>query len=187
MKHKGTFLVIIMLFSITRFCIGSGKNAEHKASIIIPNVALLSLQYENSSGVELCGISPSSAGNTIKLEADSEVSVWLNYSSICHKNQKRKVTATVEGKIPEGVVLKLKAEDSVGNGNGELGKTNGTVVLGQRPADVISGIGSCYTGKGAHNGHLLSYQVELDETRFHQNTKNKGASVNVVYTLTDDN
>jgi len=187
MKHKGALLVILMLFLFTQLCIGSDKNAGHKTSIFIPDVALLSLQYEGCSAIELMGISPSSAGSAVGFDSNSKGNIWLNYSSICHENQKRKVTATVVGNLPKGVIIKLKAENSAGNGNGELGKTNGTVILSESPTDVISGIGSCYTGKGVHNGHMLSYQVEIDEDKFFKSPENKVASVNVVYTLTDDN
>lgn len=187
MKHRGAFLAILMLFSSIGLCIGSDKDVVHKASVVIPDVALLALQYEGSTGIDLNGISPSSAASTVEFAKDTKVGVWLNYSSICRKNQKRKVTATVVGEIPEGVILKLKAEDSVGNGNGELGKANGTVILSGSPTDVISGIGSCYTGRGVSNGHFLSYQIEISEDQLFQNPENKVASVNVVYTLTDDN
>jgi len=187
MKKKDALLVIVMLFLFAQLCIGSDKHVGHKASIVIPNVALLSLQCENITNMELIGLSASSAGSKVEFKPDSKVSFWLNYSSICSKSQKRKVTATVIGKIPDGITLKLKAESSVGSGQGELGKTNGIVILSESPTDVISGIGSCYTGKGVNNGHMLSYQVEIDEDKFFKSPENKVASVNVVYTLTDDN
>ncbi len=187
MKHKGAFLVIIMLFSFTRFSLGIGENTEHKASVVIPDVALLSLQHDGNSNIELMGTSSSVAGSKIEMGGEATADIWLNYSSVCHKNQKRKVTATVVGELPEGVVVKLNAAGSVGAGKGALGKANGTVILSGNPSDIISGIGSCYTGCGVHNGHLLSYELEIDEDMFYQASENKLASVHVVYTLTDDN
>lgn len=187
MKHKGAFLVIIMLFSLTRFSMGIGENTEHKASVVIPDVALLSLQFDGNSNIELLGAMPSVAGSKIDMRENANASIWLNYSSVCRENQKRKVTATVVGELPEGVVVKLNAAGSVGAGKGALGKANGTVILSGNPSYIISGIGSCYTGCGVHNGHLLSYQLEIDEDKFYQTSEKKPVSVHVVYTLTDDN
>jgi len=184
---KGANITIFLLFLLIGVCFASGDNTEHKATVSIPNVALLSLQYEGNSNVGLVETSPSTAGSIVDFVGNTKTSVWVNYSSICRKDQKRKITATVVGEIPKGLIVKLRTESSVGGGKGELGESNGIVILSNTPSDVISGIGSCYTGKGINNGHLLSYEFEIDKDQFSQKTEKGITSVSVLYTLTDDN
>lgn len=187
MNFKGAIGLLFILTVFTGICYAGKHDAVHKARVNIPNVALLSLQFEENSTLDLTGISTAVAGDQIYLDSKKKTGVWINYSSIIEKNQKRKVTATVNGTLPQGITLKVKAEKSIGNGKGELGHSTGLVELSEMPTDIISGIGSCYTGTGSQNGHLLSYEVDIDEAVFFRNSDQQLAVVSVVYTLTDDN
>lgn len=186
MTHKITYVLIGFLLGITLCSSAADKNVSHKATVSIPEVALLALQFEGNSNVDFVG-SSTIAGDEISISEKSKTGVWVNYSSIAGDNQKRKITATIAGEIPEGVVLKVNAEQYSGSGKGKVGTSNGTVQLSESPVDVISGIGSCYTGSGIQNGHLLSYELEIDEDEFYKNQGNTSTTLSVVYTLTDDN
>lgn len=187
MKYRDAVLIFFILISFANYSLASDKEAEHKASVVIPDVALLSLKSEGSSNVEFQSTTSASAGEKIALQSNQESNIWLNYSSIVTNNQKRKITATVVGDIPNGISIKLKAGENSGAGIGELGLSNGSIVLSKSPVDIISGIGSCYTGVGVQNGHLLSYDLEIDENSFYGTSENRETSVSVIYTLTDDN
>ncbi len=186
MRFKDAILFIFFLFGLTCFAVAADKKASHKANISIPDVALLALHFEENSSVDFVGTT-TSAGDRISLKKKQKSGVWLNYSSIRDGVQKRKITATVAGAMPEGLIVTVKAEESIGDGDGELGKSNGVVQLSETPSDIISGIGSCYTGSGVHNGHLLSYNVKIDEDTFFESQISEEAVLNIVYTLTDDN
>lgn len=187
MKLKGALTILFVGIVLVVFSQNHSNNVAHKTRVSIPDVALLALQFETNPTITLNTGIAHVAGDKIDLEADQNSSVWLNYSSISDGLQKRKVTATVIGDIPKGVIIKVKSEESRGDGNGELGKSNGTVVLSNTPSDVISGIGSCYTGTGLSNGHQLTYQLEIDEDEFYRSSDMSEATCSVVYTLTDDN
>ncbi|QIA09786.1 hypothetical protein [Draconibacterium halophilum] len=187
MKYRISILIFFILSSFANYGLASDKEAEHKASVIIPDVALLSLKVEGNSNVEFQSAAPTTAGEKIDLQSKQESNIWLNYSSIVTSNQKRKITATVVGDIPNGISIKLKVGENIGAGIGELGLSNGSIVLSNSPVDIISGIGSCYTGVGVQNGHPLSYNLEIDENSFYSNSEKGETSVSVIYTLTDDN
>ena len=94
----------------------------------------------------------------------------------------------VQGQIPKGFILKLQASESIGNGAGQLGLPLQKVTLNNQPVDIISQIGSCYTGNGVQNGHLLTYHLELeDPNTLYSQLSQEQSSINIVYTLTDDN
>ena len=187
MKYRSLISLLILLLLGNSFCLASDKNASHKSTVTIPEVALLSLQFEGNPGVQMTATAPTMAGTPLNLENHSNTTVWLNYSSVTAPDQKRKVTAMVVGEIPEGVTIKLNADESTGQGKGKLGKSNGKITLSNIPGDIISDIGSCYTGRGIQNGHKLSYSVEIDNAHFYKSIKAVETSLSVVYTLTDDN
>lgn len=187
MKYRITISFFLIGFLVSIFCSARDKEGSHKARVAIPEVALLALQFEGTSALNMVGNAPDIAGDQVNLKSANSSKVWLNYSSVVAKNQKRKVTATVVGEVPKGVILRLNIMESSGQGRGEMGRSNGKLALSNNPTDIISGIGSCYTGKGIQNGHLLSYEVEIDPAQLYQNNQAQEATLSVVYTLTDDN
>jgi hypothetical protein len=82
----------------------------------------------------------------------------------------------------------VEASQATGQGNGTIGQPIGKVALSGQPADVISGIGSCYTGKGVSNGHMLTYRLETDNSgESMADLAQHQSSLQVIYTLTDHN
>jgi len=169
---------------------GQSNAANHKINIEIPEVAMLGLIADGSQEVNFMASSPEEAGNSVTF-ADNQNNrdIWINYSSIVSGEvPARKIVAMVQGEIPAGVQLKVKASEATGNGNGKLGHPVGTVRLSNEPNDVIVDIGSCYTGKGINNGHYLTYQLDFNPAseKYAQLIREK-MSFNVIYTLTDRN
>ncbi|MBO6517862.1 MAG: hypothetical protein JJ975_15055, partial [Bacteroidia bacterium] len=66
--------------------------------------------------------------------------------------------------VPGGMLLKVTAQSDAGNGDGKMGTSAGQITLTSSDQTVVNGIGSCYTGDGANNGHNLTYSLELDPT-----------------------
>jgi hypothetical protein len=92
----------------------------------------------------------------------------------------------VQGEIPEGVHLKVKASEAEGSGKGKLGHSTGEIVLSENPADIIFDIGSCYTGNGTSNGHILKYELEyVGNSQVYAGLNAEKTTFHVVYTLTD--
>jgi len=190
MNFKSAILLFIFVVFSTTWVLSQNNSAEHKINIEIPEVALLGLVSNGSSNVNIHLQSPVEAGNSIDFSnTHQNENIWVNYSSIIRdNNHRRKIVAFIQGEVPTGIQLKVVASEASGAGKGKLGTSLGTVALTSQPAEIITNIGSCYTGKGTSNGHYLSYKLEYDNSadNYAQLSQSE-TSFNVVYTLTDLN
>ncbi|WP_297088646.1 hypothetical protein [uncultured Draconibacterium sp.] len=189
MQLKVTIVLFVFIGLATRVVVGQEQQAEHQVKIEVPEVALLGLVAENSTDVNLQVNVPNEAGEIVNLNAVSSEKIWVNYTSVISKAvPARKVVAFVEGELPDGIRLQVEASSCKGSGKGRMGTSAGMVTLSNQPTDVIVGIGTCYTGKGAQNGHFLSYRLEqTDNDKDFALIEEQNLAVNVVYTLTDYN
>ncbi len=166
------------------------NSADHEVNVEIPEVALLGLVSGNTTSTDFTASSPVEAGNSIDFSHENQNSdIWINYSSIIQNAMhRRKIVAFVQGKIPEGIRLKVRASEAKGSGKGKLGRSNGEIMLSEQPSEIISDIGSCYTGKGPNNGHFLTYELEYHHNSdVYANLSANQTTLNVIYTLTDYN
>ncbi len=166
------------------------NSVTHKINMEIPEVALLALVSDNSSDINFESTSPVEAGNPVDFSTiDQNNDIWINYSSINkNMNHSRKVVAILQGDVPAGMHLLVEATEASGSGKGKLGISSGIVKLSDQPIEIINNIGSCYTGKGTNNGHLLKYKLEFDASSDnYSQLLQAGTSFNVMYTLTDTN
>ncbi len=188
MKFKSAILFVLLISFVPVFLQAQSNQINHKINIGIPEVALLGLVSEDENHVTLNVSAPDEAGNSIDFStARPDNRIWINYSSINQNLQhSRKINAVIHGEIPAGVRLFVEASQATGRGKGKLGKPVGKVELSNQPAEVISDIGSCYTGKGISNGHLLAYILEADNSDSGiTDLAQHQTSLQVVYTLTD--
>lgn len=190
MNIKSAIIIFILVgFGATKI-FAQNNIASHEANIQIPEIALLGLASNHSTDLILQPLSPTEAGNSINLlPTQQNQDLWLNYSSVIRdKNHRRKIVAFVQGEIPEGVRINVEASEATGSGKGKLGKPVGAVALSNQPSEIITDIGSCYTGKGSQNGHILNYRLEYNNSpENYTQIAQAETSINVVYTLTDLN
>ncbi len=191
MKKKFLILsIVIGILGISSVVAQNTKPASHNINISIPEVALLDLESASSTTISMSAIAPNEAGNAIDFSKAKNSAIWINYSSIIGNSSKpnRKVSAVVNGKIPRGTSLKVYASPYSGNGAGTTGTPVGIVELSETEQDLITDIGSCYTGDGINNGHRLYYNLELDhkdKDAYAQLDFDQTASITVTYTLSD--
>lgn len=190
MAFKKNLIFFILVILNSAFAFSQSNTIEHKVNIEIPEVALLSLVSNGSTNISFQATSPAEAGNSIDLSNSIQnEKLWINYSSIIrNSSHRRKIVAFIQGELPKGVHLKVKASNARGNGKGKRGSSVGSVKLSKKPKEIITNIASCYTGKGPSNGHSLTYQLEYDESADnYSQLKQTAASCNIIYTLTDLN
>jgi hypothetical protein len=131
-----------------------------------------------TSDVSLSVTAPATPGDTP--QNDSDNSAYLQYTSTVPSSQTRNVTAAWGGtdSAPAGTQLKLQASPQSGEGTGA-----GEIVLSSSSQNVITSIGSCYTGTGGSDGAQLTYTLEVtDATTL---VANASETVTVTFTVTD--
>jgi hypothetical protein len=180
-----TLVFMVSLFPITVF---AQFDASHQIEIGIPEVALINIASNGNGDMNFSPFSGNEAGSTFVMnKGNKNKSTWLNYSSIKKGNShSRKVMAALQGELTDGIYLKVTPKIMQNTGGGDVGEADMTVVLTNRPTEVITGIGSCYTGKGVNKGFNLVYELEIDESELDFARLNKtNLTFNVLYTLTD--
>ena len=146
----------------------------HNLTIAIPEVALLDLESTGSKDITLGPDAPTEAGLALDFSNESNSDLWINYSSIVGKKSDPQRDISVQitaGQVPAGM----------------MGTPGNTLELGNKPQDIISGVGSAYTGNGPARGHQLTYSLALDSKKgvYGNIDFDEANTLAITYTLTD--
>ncbi len=158
-------------------------NDQHNLTISIPEVALVDLEAASGTAITLDAVAPTEAGSAITYPADS--TIWLNYSSI--KNGSGEATRVIQAKLSAviaGVDIKVTPSAASATGDGAKGTSAGTVTLTTTDQDVITSIGSAYTGDGVDNGHRLKYSLATNS--YSALDAASGTQLQITYTISDE-
>ena len=155
----------------------------HKVSIVIPQIALLDIEPDDSKNIQLSLAAPTEAGDP--LEDKSDNSLWLNVTSIVSSSTaSRDITVKIDAPLT-GIDLKVASADYSGSGFGSFGSTEGEVILGTSDKTIVSGIKSGYTADGDGNGFNLTYTASPKaDSEFGDLVSTTGTDITVTYTLT---
>lgn len=152
MKKLGLLILCLLLFYAGEL-FAQNQSTSNNLNFSIPRLALLSIQSTMSAG---SGTNPSS---TMFISPNNQCKAWLNYSSIVGVNQHMRIMVNVSsGQLPANQSVKLFVGPSLGQGGGNLGVATPELVLSGTPQEIVSSIGSCFTGVGIQNGRQLLYQ-----------------------------
>jgi len=191
MKLQNLFIAAALLFATTAINAQDTNEDSHTVTIGIPNVALLDIESgSDNNGIRLAAIAPTEAGENLNFGTDvsRNSALWINYSSIVSGTETRQVTVAItEGvELLAGLKLTVTAA-TVSGGEGTRGTSTGEITLSTAEQDVITGIGSAYTGNGNTNGHNLTYQIAQSTTEGTYAALRSGLSqpITITYTLTD--
>ena len=165
----------------------------HNVVIDIPEVALLDLEAEGNDGTAftLAPTAPTEAGEALNFENANDSRVWINYSSIIGSASEPSRNVAVQitsGTVPAGTELSVVAASAVNTGDGTMGSPTAEVVLSSTAQNIITGIGSAYTGTGYDKGHNLFYALGLSDAinSYSQLDFDDSDTVVITYTLSDN-
>lgn len=188
MNLKKLFLAALIVLSANATFAQDTKTANHLVNISIPEVALLDIEATTTT-INLAGTAPIEAGLPMAFGADAtNATIWMNYSSIVKgallRNVGVKITA---GTVPTGLKLTVLAGAASATGAGTKGAASAALTLTASSQNILTGIGSAYTGNGTANGHLLTYQLGLSDTAADYANLDFDISntVTITYTLSD--
>lgn len=167
--------------SLTSF----GQNIDqHDISFTVDEVA--TLQIVDAAAASLSSISfhltaPNSAGAAVANVASQ--SIYLQYTSVkgATPDDVRKVTLDVaSGTFPDGITLNV---DAIANGNGNVGNGQSLILSNTvTSGDIVTGIGSCYTGTGAGDGTEITYSLNFSTQNLDASSS---GSVTLRYTISN--
>jgi len=157
------------------------NNDIHTVRIIIPKIALLDIESENTKNITLKLISPEEAGDPLLSATDERI--WLNVTSIVESGNARDITVKIDEPM-DGVDLRVVSDPYTGTGYGAWGSPHPLITLSTEDQTLVSGIKSGKTGDGAFNGFNIKYLAESTNSDFDRIKSTKGKAISVTYTLT---
>ena len=192
MKLTNLIFAALIVFTTANTFAQDTNEDTHTVTIGIPEVALLDLESANGTAISLNGTAPSEAGDKVIFNA-SNSDIWINYSSIVGSSTEpsRNVTVQItDGNVPNGLVLSVVASQDAGQGDGTMGVAVSEAIALRidRADEIISGVGSAYTGNGANKGHNLTYTLTQsnEEGSYAQIDFDQSQTLSITYTLSDD-
>lgn len=172
-------MVAVMGFATSNVNAQDTNEASETVTYTLPTMAILDLE---GTAPALTFIVPTEAGSAIE-EVTSNTS-WINYTSIIASGTTNKVSVALSGAaVPAGTTLKVVAATHAGSGNGTYGAPTEAVTLSQTAQDLITGVGSCYTGTGNTNGHQLTYTWSVDADKYETVVAAAAADITATYTI----
>ena len=150
------FLVVLAMLAVAGLAFAASASTTHTITINVAEVVLVGLDDTNL--ITLSTVEPGTPGDPPTGSSDN--SKYLQYTTVNSGATTRRVTAQMSVAAPNGTALQVSAA-IVGGGAGTPGNGVGNVTLNTAAAqDIITGIGSCYTGSAADtDGANLTYTL----------------------------
>lgn len=183
-KKLFAIAALVSIGSGALYAQADGTTATHNITVTIPEVALVDL--EGGTAVTLAFPTPTEAGAAFDVSTVTNNSLWLNYSSIVASagETSRIVKVKLGSKQTNGLDVRLLAAAQAG-GTGTTGTPSAMLTLTTSDQDLISAIGSCYTGNGTSSGHQLTYSLNINDVAALKHDLDDNAVV-VTFTITDN-
>lgn len=183
MKTKSIFFAIAGIALVSSAYAQDTPQGSHTVSVTIPSVVMVDIEGGN---IALEFPTFMEAGSALAVNTNSNNETWLNYSFIkTLAAGVAKVQAKVSAVIP-GFDLKVSIGTATSSSSGgTLGTAaSGQLTLSATDQNVVTSIGSSYTGDGTNNGHNLTYQATRTTTNYSDLQASTSSAVTVTYTIT---
>lgn len=185
--------IVILLFISTSFLSYAQDEMETEhdvnVSFTVPKTNIIDIASVNGNDITFNPIDIDAVATGMDFSlANNEL--WLNYTVVKSNSYslKRINVSVTAVNFPLGMSLKMKIDQDSGLGKGDMG----TPVAGftelipdAGPIEVVSEIGSCYTGNGPNNGHNLHFKLDYDNTYYDELHTNFNTIITLTYTITD--
>ena len=172
-------LLLLFIVSSAVRIVSAQNKVEVPVLLSIPTLSLVgfagsdNFTYNTGNGAEQI-ITPSTLDKT-----------WINYSSVVDENSTNIISVSLSpGNYPAEITINLEVGPDAGAGAGTTGMPTGKIALTTQAQEIITGIGSCYTGQGVKKGHQLKYTWDWLPPYDLNHSLNDNMEVSVIYTLT---
>jgi len=152
---KQTVLGIALVLALSGLGIAQAT-ASHTVTMNVQAIARIAV----TANVVLDITAPVFAGDYPADDTDN--TAYLQYTVVVSPGQTKNVTAAWASgdTAPAGCELWLTATPQVG---GNRGSSAGQIIMSDSAQPVITGIGSCATGRGAGQGAMLTYTLHVSD------------------------
>ena len=172
------WISLVMAFSLPFWVVGQDTNVSTNAvTLTVNGSALLAIATGNVS-LSLSGATE--AGAAIQTVA-SDSTTRLRISSLVDGSSKRTITAELSTQpVGTELLVSVKAPNSSFYAPENQGTLISNVNLTTSAQNIITGIGTCWSGTGDNDGYAIKYTYRLIEGAINLASSN----VTVTYTLT---
>ncbi len=156
MMNKSQFTLLLILISVL-FAGRTVAQSYTAGDQITLHVYDFTLIETNHAPVSLT-LSTAVAGTLVQPVTNSDM--YVKISSIVFWNMRRQITVRLaSGAVPQGTRLTVvSAPCTTTNSGGRRGTAVSTpIILNTTDQNLVTGIGSCYTGTGYNDGYRLTY------------------------------
>lgn len=187
MKKANLLLAVAMTAGVATLCAQDTDEQSHNVAISIPEIAILDIETTNNADVaftlDATGLE---AGEEFVIDEENS-DLWINYTSVVSASGNQRNVTVESNSVPSitGLTLKVIAASHSGSGGGSLGSPTAIVTPSATPANIITGIGSAYTGDGNTNGHNLTYHLDFAGDFADLNVSDAASTISMTYTITD--
>ncbi|GAP68345.1 hypothetical protein BA6E_10332 [Bacteroidales bacterium 6E] len=188
-KHKRNFIQHSMLVIVLMVMAGMAANAQttasHEIRTVVPKVALVNVVSDHPAHAQSDASQPGTCLQNVRLNGNQPSEYWINYTSVLDESRKpRKVVARLQNGLPKGVKLVMETWPASGSSKGQTGMPISRTEITEEPAEIITGIGTSFTGKGSSNGHLVRLSLEVDPA-VAQNSNGMPDDLLIAYQITE--
>lgn len=178
MKQNAKLFLLFIAMSAYFEAIGQSVVTE-TVTITVEEVSMIRIYPSTTISLNLLA---SVAGESMSPKTHS--GTYLQLTSIAPAYENRRITALITyGQVPAGTLLKLTPSMST-SGAGTRGSVSSTITLNRsNNQQIISGIGSTYTGTASSNGYRLNYSWEVDPANYASLQATSAVSLLVTYTI----
>ena len=182
MKKLTSIIVLSGAFFMLTINLSAQDDAtsNHSLNMGIPEVCLL----DTDPGAISLELTTTEAGAAI---TGGTGTGYAQVSSIVSAAETRTITASITG-VPSGTSLTVAADiPTNGNEGGVLGTGSSATTLtnGAAAVDLVTGIGSCFSGTAASDGYIFSYVWDCAVGSYGTIVATTGSTATVVLTITD--
>jgi hypothetical protein len=181
-----TIILITLAFSGLSYAQDNTQSSN--VAISIPEIAILDIENENTTDINFNLNADGLEGGKIFKVRKNNASLWLNYTSVVSESGNQRSISVQAENLPtiDGMVVKVQALPfREGFGGGDLGTPTGTITPNEVPTELVTNIGSAYTGNGQRKGHRLRYKLRFNGDFADLNVEDAASTITMTYTITD--
>jgi hypothetical protein len=187
MFSKKVVFVALLILVIAAAGFAQQRSDSHVINFTIPNIYVLDVDNDGggtspNTDVAITLSDPSVPGAHPAV-AYANNDNYLNYTSVVSSTGTHKISAKLSSTLP-GVNIRVSATAPMG-GYGSMGSSFATnLALSTTDQDIVSGIGSCWTGTTGTDGAAVVYDIVFDDANFDDLLSDNPVRT-VTYTISD--